>query len=88
VRIKLVFKGVLSANQSFKGGEWLLCAKLAYSARVKHMHITNENHYLEVGASGTLFSVRIEYVLVGIPRVNYTFQGGERLILFQIGLFI
>jgi hypothetical protein len=47
------------------------------------MYITNENHYLELGA----FSVRIEYVLVGMLRVNYTFQGGERLIFFQIGLF-
>jgi hypothetical protein len=47
------------------------------------MFITNENHYLEVGASGTLFSVRIEYALVGILDVNYTFQAGERLILFQ-----
>jgi hypothetical protein len=42
---------------------------------------------LEAGTSSTLFPCDIELIFEGILPANHIFQCGQRLFLFQIGLF-
>jgi hypothetical protein len=45
VRIDLVLKGIVPANQNFQRGERLNFSKYAYSAKVKkHMYLSKENY--------------------------------------------
>jgi hypothetical protein len=75
----------LSNNKVEKGS---FCYKDAHSDHLKkHMHLDNETTHVRISRIYHTLSVRIEWVLKGIVPENQSFQGGEKLILIQIGLF-
>jgi hypothetical protein len=64
-----------------------LCSKEAYSVELKKHIFSKEIHFCQRQEQlENSFPVRIQVVLKGILPANHSFQGREKLILFQIGL--